>query len=1317
MTSIDKIAPYRIFSLLALGIKQSDPRCGEFKITSSVMDDLKGISDMHEENAVADFAHFEALLQEVELPADTWRDMQCTLAAVLHLQRLNVSGSDTATISAATKNHVAHAEELLRLEKGTLGPALLKKSMDIGGQQTFKNMNQEDAKLSILALGAFLYEKTFRRLLQHCSQYAALTEFSSMSGPQLRIIDCCGNESLEKSPNLLSQFLINVSEEKMNEHYMFRAFDREEQLCRSEGVPPPSTGPRDDLGPMASLLDEPPLSIINILEEVTLMQRGSDKALFDKIFNTHSKGKLIKIAGRSANATCFIIKHTFGDTQYDLEGFTSSNKVAPSPDVKTLISKCLEKNFPFLMSAQDGGAEEEKEELPSDRQRRMTGRASPAVSSKLNKKNLVANKARVELNDILKSINGSENEGEADPIYVFCLKANNDPQGVHYDPAIMASQVKFFNLSQLSHFCGQGFAKFDFFKEFYDRYRLLFPKTFDGLPWKLSDNDDHQSLVKVLLQELAALACEPAMLDDETVSPVFGNTKIFLRDSLISILEQLRNTTLFKYSQAATLIQSSARAKKVRKEAIIYKRGFLQLQATTRKYLQQKIYKTQIKSIKRIQGYYLMKKFSSHYKNMLTAVEVIKRRFLNKMILRIRYKRMQRATKSLQFLARGFVVRQHVNHMVRAALLLQSFASDFIKRLRRFYFRKVAVVRIQQVFRGSQCRHDNRAAVRVLEKRKNQRIGTKAVLRMQSNWRSRMVCARVQKVTEAAKVIQGWSISRKKRNEFLHILYLNKWLQCTARRIIASNKTQALQIERMLEIETELLENARTEEVECLTYHSTPNLTDLRVGAGYSRNGNDKFVRYIIGYDVSFDISGAYPAGWVQTVLDFRKHLTSVGQRRISHIAVGDSHSVLVDSASNIFSFGLGDYGQLGRADRRNSEAPKQVEALRHSLASSNAKSALSRSIMDNVEIKNVTAGRDHTLVLTSTGHVFSWGGNRRGQLGHSNFNSSAIPRLVEGLKNVKTIAAGSYHSCCLADPGVVYTWGARECLGRKAESDECVAKSLPFFSKRRVQALVSGDAHVVCRSGHKFFSWGSNAFGQLGVASSNDSGERGKSSKELCDNDENFDVNSRNETASGNEDIGGMMGTIFPTVVNIASENWSEKDFFACHLVAGGRHVLLALRDQLWGWGWNAFGQVGNGTTESVFCPLLIDWEQDEDCREAGSRGGRSGAAPVHIAQMTAGWRSSVIITHGGDIYAWGHAGLHGSFLTPSPDDPENSTPPPGVSPSVTPSGSVPDGPEGAAVWKDDPPLISKEKKDTRQKYQLCFLSTPESRCSHLIR
>jgi alpha-tubulin suppressor-like RCC1 family protein len=72
-----------------------------------------------------------------------------------------------------------------------------------------------------------------------------------------------------------------------------------------------------------------------------------------------------------------------------------------------------------------------------------------------------------------------------------------------------------------------------------------------------------------------------------------------------------------------------------------------------------------------------------------------------------------------------------------------------------------------------------------------------------------------------------------------------------------------------------------------------------------------------------------------------------------------------------------------------------------------------------------VCCGKSHTLLLTQGGIVWSWGANRRGQLGHGTFQSSSVPRcvseiikLTSKLVRVSVIDCGDYHSVCIAEPG-----------------------------------------------------------------------------------------------------------------------------------------------------------------------------------------------------------------------------------------------------------------------------------------------------------
>jgi alpha-tubulin suppressor-like RCC1 family protein len=100
-------------------------------------------------------------------------------------------------------------------------------------------------------------------------------------------------------------------------------------------------------------------------------------------------------------------------------------------------------------------------------------------------------------------------------------------------------------------------------------------------------------------------------------------------------------------------------------------------------------------------------------------------------------------------------------------------------------------------------------------------------------------------------------------------------------------------------------------------------------------------------------------------------------------------------------------------------------------LSSSNGSSAYSMFNSDNMElmkVKDVSAGSNFNILLTTNGDVYTWGKNSSGQLGDLNNADKNSPGKVKGLPKIVSISAGKFHSLALANDGSVWAWGNNVC-------------------------------------------------------------------------------------------------------------------------------------------------------------------------------------------------------------------------------------------------------------------------------------------------
>jgi alpha-tubulin suppressor-like RCC1 family protein len=75
--------------------------------------------------------------------------------------------------------------------------------------------------------------------------------------------------------------------------------------------------------------------------------------------------------------------------------------------------------------------------------------------------------------------------------------------------------------------------------------------------------------------------------------------------------------------------------------------------------------------------------------------------------------------------------------------------------------------------------------------------------------------------------------------------------------------------------------------------------------------------------------------------------------------------------------------------------------------------------------VEQVAAGERHSMALTRTGELYSWGTGNSGQLGHGDKEDVAVPRVVDGINgSVMEISGGESYSLVTTAEGSVLSFG-----------------------------------------------------------------------------------------------------------------------------------------------------------------------------------------------------------------------------------------------------------------------------------------------------
>ncbi len=327
-------------------------------------------------------------------------------------------------------------------------------------------------------------------------------------------------------------------------------------------------------------------------------------------------------------------------------------------------------------------------------------------------------------------------------------------------------------------------------------------------------------------------------------------------------------------------------------------------------------------------------------------------------------------------------------------------------------------------------------------------------------------------------------------------------------------------------------------------------------------------------------------------------------------VALGKSHSCALLETGRVKCWGMNTHRQLGNEGTVNSNFPVDVEGL--------------------MDVKALTAGWAHTCALIRTGGVKCWGNNKNGELGNGQTIDSGVPVDVRGLPaGVVAIEAGDDHTCAVTGHAAVTCWGFNQYgqLGDGTTASRSIPVTVPGLGDGAL-SVAAGWGHTCILTADKSVRcWGNNEYGQLGYGPVEDyrftpvdvdglklsaegvSADGGQAcALTIYGGIRCWGNNKYGQLGDGSTEVRSTPVTVTGMAQGIraVAVGWNH----TCGITkAGGLQC----------WGWNYFGQLGDGTKASRAAPAAV-----------------FGLAEG-VEAVEAGWGHTCAVMDLGSVMCWG--------------------------------------------------------------------------------
>ncbi|XP_041440166.1 E3 ubiquitin-protein ligase HERC2 isoform X2 [Xenopus laevis] len=303
----------------------------------------------------------------------------------------------------------------------------------------------------------------------------------------------------------------------------------------------------------------------------------------------------------------------------------------------------------------------------------------------------------------------------------------------------------------------------------------------------------------------------------------------------------------------------------------------------------------------------------------------------------------------------------------------------------------------------------------------------------------------------------------------------------------------------------------------------------------------------------------------------------------------GEQTLFAVTADGKLYATGYGAGGRLGIGGTESVSTPTLLESIQH------------------VFIKKVTvnSGGKHCLALSSEGEVYSWGEAEDGKLGHGNRSPCDRPRVIESLRGTEVvdIAAGGAHSACITAAGELYTWGKGRYgrLGHGDSEDQLKPKLVEALQGYRVMDIAcgSGDAQTLCLTDDDtVWSWGDGDYGKLGRGGSDgckapmkiDSLTGVGVTKVECGSQFSVALTKSGAVYTWGKGDYHRLGHGSDDHVRRPRQVQGLQGKKVIAIATGSLHCVCCTEDgEVYTWGDNDEGQLGDGTTNAIQRPRLV--------------------------------------------------------------------------------------------------------------------------------